>query len=388
MFNRSETFTYLLKIKIMKILMINLPFFGHTNPTLPLTEKLIQRGHTVVYINAEQFREAIEKTGAKFIPYKDYPTNPSEKEKKKLCFMAAYHTALSMTETFDLLIYEMFFYPGIEIAKRKHIPCVRQFSQSAWSDETFKDTTFIFKMSAKLIDIQVLPKSKTEKLGFENHCLIDGILKSKPELNIVYVPDSFQNKRESFDETYLFIVPKPEIQKSDIVIPYEKMKHPIIYISLGSIISNKNFCMKCIKSFGDTEFSVILNIAKVPIESLGKIPENVYVYNYVPQIEVLTHTDVFLTHCGMNSVNEALWYGVPMVAMPIINDQLENGKRIEALGIGKKIRAVMNSGTNLYKAACEVYANKEMKKKAVEISEKLKKQISMDEVVDRIEQIK
>jgi len=372
----------------MKILMINLPFFGHTNPTLPLTRKLVQRGHMVVYINAEQFREVMEKTGAQFVPYKNYPDNPSEKEKKKLCFMAAYQTAMSMTETFDLLIYEMFFYPGIEIAKRKQIPSVRQFSQSAWSEETNNDATFIFKMSAKLIDIQVLPKSKTKKLGFENHCLMDGIIRSKPDLNIVYVPESFQNRRESFDETYLFIVPEPEIKKGDVVIPYEKMKHPIIYISLGSIISNKSFCMKCIKAFGNTEFSVILNVAKVPIESLGEIPENIYVYNFVPQIEVLLHTDVFFTHCGMNSVNEALWYGVPMVAMPIINDQIVNGKRIEDLGIGKKIRAIMNNSSNFYKAACEVYENKEMKKKAVEISEKLKKQMSMDEVVNRIEQIK
>jgi len=372
----------------MKILMVNLPFFGHTNPTLLLTEKLVERGHSVVYINAEQFREVIEKTGAQFIPYKDYPVNPTEQEKKNLCFMAAYQTAMSMTESFDLLIYEMFFYPGIEIAKKKQIPCVRQFSQSAWSDETWKEASFFFKISAKLIDMQVLPKSKTKKLGFDNHCLSEGILRAKPELNIVYVPDAFQSQRKSFDETYLFIVPKPEIKKGNIVIPYEKMKHPIIYISLGSIISNKGFCAKCIKAFGNTEFSVILNIAKVPIESLGEIPENIYAYSYVPQIEVLTHVDVFLTHCGMNSVNEALWYGVPMVAMPIINDQLSNGKRIEELGIGKKVRAIMNSGTNLYKAACEVYANKEMKKRAIEISKTLEEQITMDEVVNRIEQIK
>ena len=48
----------------MNILMINLPFAGHTNPTLPLTAELVKRGHHVTYINAEPFRKSIEESGA------------------------------------------------------------------------------------------------------------------------------------------------------------------------------------------------------------------------------------------------------------------------------------------------------------------------------------
>ncbi len=57
----------------MKILMINLPFSGHTNPTLPLTEELVKRGHHVTYINAEQFRSAIERTGGAFCAVSKLP---------------------------------------------------------------------------------------------------------------------------------------------------------------------------------------------------------------------------------------------------------------------------------------------------------------------------
>ena len=66
----------------MNILMVNLPFAGHTNPTLPLTRELIRRGHRMTYVNAEAFRARIEAAGAEFVPYKDYPANPSEQEKK------------------------------------------------------------------------------------------------------------------------------------------------------------------------------------------------------------------------------------------------------------------------------------------------------------------
>lgn len=51
-----------------KILMVNLPYSGHTNPTLPLAKRLVERGHQVTYINAPEFRERIEATGALFVP--------------------------------------------------------------------------------------------------------------------------------------------------------------------------------------------------------------------------------------------------------------------------------------------------------------------------------
>ncbi len=57
----------------MKILMVNVPYSGHTNPTLPLTKRLVERGHQVTHINAPEWKEKIEATGALFVSYMDYP---------------------------------------------------------------------------------------------------------------------------------------------------------------------------------------------------------------------------------------------------------------------------------------------------------------------------
>lgn len=65
------------------------------------------------------------------------------------------------------------------------------------------------------------------------------------ELNIVYVTESFQAYRDTFDERFVFTISGIENTcKIDIDIPYEKMKAPIIYISLGSMIRNKSFLKK------------------------------------------------------------------------------------------------------------------------------------------------
>ena len=371
----------------MNILMVNLPFSGHTNPTLPLTRELIRRGHDVTYINAPEFADRIGQTGARFVPYTDYPSEPSEQEKKTLCFAAAFETAAAMKGAFDVLIYEMFFYPGFELARRMGIPCVRQFSQSAWSPETWKEAPPVFRFSAMLIDVQVFPRSTAKRYGLDNRCLRDGILRCRPELNIVYLPEAFQSCRGSFDDSYLFLVPKQEMTGSVSSIPYERMTGPVVYISLGSIISNRGFCRECIRAFGNTEFSVILNTGKIPPASLGTIPANIYAYPFVPQLEVLSHTDVFLTHCGMNSVNEAISLGVPMVAMPFINDQITNAKRIVELGLGKKVRSFPSRGKDLLKAVRSVCSDASIRKNMEDMRRSLDGQPSWDDVIGRIEDL-
>ena len=107
----------------------------------------------------------------------------------------------------------------------------------------------------------------------------------------------------------------------------------------------------------------------------------------MPQIEVLTHTDVFLTHCGMNSINEVLTLGVPMVAMPFLNDQITNAKQITALGLGKQVRSFPSSGRELYEAVKTVCADAGYKQNVQLMQAAIREQISLEQVIGRIEQL-
>ena len=63
-----------------------------------------------------------------------------------------------------------------------------------------------------------------------------------------------------------------------------------------------------------------------PHEQLGTIPDNFIVRHQVPQLEILQQVDVFVTHGGMNSVHEGLYYGVPQLVAPSHFEQYLNGK--------------------------------------------------------------
>jgi len=136
---------------------------------------------------------------------------------------------------------------------------------------------------------------------------------------------------------------------------------------MGTINNNCiEFYQQCIKAFSDTELKVIMSIGgEVELTSLGSVPGNFIVKNYVPQLKVLKKTDVFISHGGLNSVSEALYFGIPIIAIPQANDQPMVMKQLVGLGagIGLKMEEVTSQvlseavykllSDNTYRAAAE-----------------------------------
>ncbi|XP_053359522.1 UDP-glucuronosyltransferase 2B20-like [Clarias gariepinus] len=67
------------------------------------------------------------------------------------------------------------------------------------------------------------------------------------------------------------------------------------------------------------------------------VSNNTLILDWIPQNDLLGHpkTKLFITHGGTNSIYEAIYHGVPMLAIPLILDQFENMVRLKAKGIAK-----------------------------------------------------
>ncbi|NLG05418.1 MAG: glycosyl transferase [Clostridia bacterium] len=351
-----------------KILMINLPYVGHTNPTLLLTKELVQRGHSVSYINAPEFRESIEETGAKFIPYINYPEGLHFQQIKIKCFWAAFETGLSVGEDYDIIIYEMFFFLGKLLAECLQKPCIRQFSTFAWNKQVeelvMKSSVFYYPLSNDFAK-KIVTELVAHKIDLKYDNIMDEIAMNVPDLNIVYTSREFQILEEQFDQRFQFVGPALEDKKTDVVIPYQSMKYPIIYISLGNALTNnKRFLKKCIEAFGHKKVNVIMSIGPfISEEGLGEVPGNIYIYQTVPQLDVLRHASLLITHGGMNSIGEAMYYGVPMILVPMGTDQPMNTDRVEEFGLGKKINWLTTSARNLSGLAYSIIKDQEIKER-------------------------
>lgn len=116
--------------------------------------------------------------------------------------------------------------------------------------------------------------------------------------------------------------------------------HPaLVYASLGSYArlcpGRGAFFSRLVKAM-ESRPHLHLLLQAVPEDGLSdELPENVTVVSWAPQLEALGKCQLFLTHGGLNSVREALWFGVPMLLFPFHNDGFGNAARARYHKIGQ-----------------------------------------------------
>lgn len=320
---------------MMRILMANLPYAGHVTPTLGLIDEFIKRGHEVGYVLSGEWREEIEKRGAKFIEYQGYKGNPMVLNN---CYYALYNTIKSVADEYDCIIYEMFFILGKRLADKLNKPSIRVFSTFALNKTVINELISKKGSMLTIFKNKLIRKFETKyqvrKLDLEVKDFFEEISNTKQDVNIVYTSKAFQVHNEDFSNKNFFFVGSPTkyICEEKIV-----SQHPIIYISLGTIFNNNiKFYKKCINAFRNENVTIYMSIGKSIDKKVFKnVSENIHIFNYAPQVEILNNASLFLTHGGMNSVNEAIKFGVPMVVFPMAADQPYVGARVQELEIGK-----------------------------------------------------
>jgi MGT family glycosyltransferase len=201
--------------------------------------------------------------------------------------------------------------------------------------------------------------------GYDVENFISMVKNDNDTNTIVYTSREFQPMTETFSDKYSFV--GPSVPK--VVVESKERSKKQIYISLGTV-NNKNikFYKNCIKAFGDCDVDVVMSVGKdTNIEGLGKIPDNFQVKNNVDQISVLRNTDVFITHCGMNSVNESLYYGIPMILFPQHSEQMMVANRVNDLGAG--IMLNKNKVKFIKEKVIQVINNNEYKENANKLAQ-------------------
>jgi len=70
---------------------------------------------------------------------------------------------------------------------------------------------------------------------------------------------------------------------------------------------------------------------------VGDLPGTPLVVNFAPQLELLQRSALCVTHAGLNTVLESLSFGVPILAIPVTNDQPGVASRVAWTGAGECI---------------------------------------------------
>jgi MGT family glycosyltransferase len=161
-----------------------------------------------------------------------------------------------------------------------------------------------------------------------------------PWLNLVASATNMEAPRNNLTDNTFFIGPcfsnRAEEEFSFDQLRSDKFK---IYVSLGTVFNNRPEAFRKIMRALDTpDYQVIIS-AGGAYQKLQQstISQNATVYRSVPQISLLSRIDLFISHGGNNSTNEALASGKPIIVMPVGGEQADNGSRIVYLGVGKRV---------------------------------------------------
>ncbi len=124
-------------------------------------------------------------------------------------------------------------------------------------------------------------------------------------------------------------------QRPEVNFPWERVDgRPLIYASLGTLQNGSGAIFRMIAdACAGLGVQLILSLGGgMDPASLGELAGDPVVVSYAPQLELLQRATLVITHAGLNTVLETLSEGVPMVAVPLANDQPGVAARLKARG--------------------------------------------------------
>jgi len=204
--------------------------------------------------------------------------------------------------------------------------------------------------------IKLLSSIDLEYQGLFHH--IFDLFQNEGDINLVFLSPKFQPFSSQLKSSFKFVgASVPEGRDNDDLQLAERLDgRPLIYISLGTVHNLKaDFYKTCYEAFRDTPYFVVMSVGKhTDIPALGPAPANFLVRNRVPQLEVLKRASLFISHGGMNSINESLYFNVPLIMVPQQPEQHFNARRIEKFGAGLRLPAEQITAQSLRRAAEQI----------------------------------
>lgn len=332
-------------------LFFGLPRQGHTNPTLPLISELVRRGERILYYSTEEYRAVIEASGAEFRDYGDiFPPDYVSYIKD---ILASVRYLMQVSQRIidpmlseirdaqpDYILYDSLALWGQYFAQLLHLPaiCSSSVFPCSWRMVMSVPSSMLGGLPSlpEYWRISAIGRHMQRKYGVKKLDFMS-CLRNTSQMTLVYTSRYFQPFAQACDETFKFVGPSLQPRAHTPPFPFKALQPlPLLYISLGTIYQQRHeFYHCCFQAFGDGPYQVVLSVGEqTEVAQLGPIPQNFIVRQSVPQLEILQRASLFITHAGMNSVNEALYYGVPLLAIPEAMDQPYVARRIVQLGAG------------------------------------------------------
>ena len=116
--------------------------------------------------------------------------------------------------------------------------------------------------------------------------------------------------------------------------------------------------------------------------------DNILIYAWVSQLDVLPQASVVFTHGGLGTIKECIWHQKPMVIIPHGKDQMDNALRIKEAGVGLTADVALISPQKLRKLMTDAISSNWIKKRLQKMQEIFyEHEVRKPQVVKKIKEI-
>jgi MGT family glycosyltransferase len=160
----------------------------------------------------------------------------------------------------------------------------------------------------------------------------------------------------------------------------------LVYLSLGSLGSaDVELMRRLVELLADTPHRYI--VSRGPRHDEYELADNMIGEEFLPQTSVLPHVDAVITHGGNNTVTECMWFGKPMLVLPIFWDQHDNAQRVHETGYGIRLPTYALERDELAGAVDRLLTDGELRERVRTAGERLRRQPGTEAAADLIERL-
>jgi len=389
-------------------LFLNVPGHGHVNPSLPLVAELTRRGHHITYFVTEQYRARVEAAGAVFQPYAT--VHDDYFDAKGLSGSVPSQVAYELMTTAGEILPELLEFAranlpdyvlfdgmcpwGYFLARILDVPAVASLSLITFSPRALMSLnglralgTFIFRDMGKRMEANKRSQALGKEYGVKP---LDqySLLSALGDISFSYTSSYFQPFASTVPKSIRFVGWSVDDSPKNTSFSFEQVHgRRLVYVSLGTVNNDDPaFFRACIDAFtGADEFVMMTTGNRVSPESFGALPENISIYSWVPQIDLLKKAALFITHSGMGSVHDGLYFGTPLLLVPQQGEQMFTAMRVAELGAGLMLNKARISAETIRHSAERLLAEPQFKVEADKIGDTFRSAGGMTRAADEIE---
>ncbi|WP_255507347.1 macrolide family glycosyltransferase [Mycolicibacterium sp. 018/SC-01/001] len=364
---------------------------SHMYPHLAVVRELVDRGHRVSYAVGGHLSSLVDPTGAEVVACTSVlpgaPGAPAGFDDDPVAGMRifldeAIHVLPQLRDTFDseppdLVLYDIGGMAGPVAAALWGAPAAQLSpSEVAW-DGYDED------MASVLDPLMKSPSGVDYRQTFERWLATEGTMLTVEDVTgvprrcLVLIPRIMQRNADRVSDRYRFVGPCLDPRRED---PGDWTPPagdgPLALLALGTAYTDRpDIYRAAIDGLDGTGWRLTIAIgSKTSADDLGPVPAWVQIQTTVPQPAVLARADAFITHAGMGSCSEALWFGVPMVALPQAVDQPANADRLEEIGVGRHLRSPAPDAREIGEAVLSVASDPAIRRRLGAVSDEVRAQ--------------